>query len=258
MIALARQLRSQVGYDLLAFRRNPAATFFTVVLPLIFLLLFTSIFGNEVLEGRGGLRAATFYVPGILALAIISATMVNLAMMTVTRREDGVLKRVRGTPLQPWIFVLALATASLVITAVMTALVILIGRVLFDVSLPARGVPGLLVTVLVAAIAFSAMGLALSVIIPSVEAAPAITNAVVLPLYFISDVFIVTDSTPRFLRIIGDLFPVRHLTQALVRSFDPNTAGMSLQWSHWAVIGVWGVVAGTVVARRFRWTPWGT
>ena len=92
----ARQLRSQVGYDLLAFRRNPAATFFTVVLPLIFLLLFTSIFGNEVLEGRDGLRAATFYVPGILALAIISATMVNLAMTTVTRREDGALKRACG------------------------------------------------------------------------------------------------------------------------------------------------------------------
>ena len=128
-------------------------------------------------------------------------------------------------------------------------------RVLFDVSLPAGGVPGLLLTVLLAAVAFSAMGLALSVIIPSIEAAPAITNAIVLPLYFISDVFIVTDSTPRFLRIVGDFFPVRHLTQALVRFFVPNTAGTPLPWSHWGVIAAWGLV---VVARRFRWTPWGT
>ena len=140
----------------------------------------------------------------------------------------------------------------------MTAVVIGIGRVLFDVALPLEGVPGLLVTVLVAAVAFSAMGLALSVIIPSVEAAPAITNAVVLPLYFVSDVFIVTDSTPRYLRIIGDVFPVRHLTQALVRSFDPNTAGTPLPWNHWGVIALWGLAAAVVVARRFRWTPWGS
>lgn len=258
MMRMVTQLRSQVGYDLLAFRRNPAATFFTVVLPLIFLLLFTSIFGNEVLEGREGLRAATFCVPGILALAIVSATTVNLAMTTVTRREDGALKRVRGTPLPPWIFVFALATASLVITAVMTATMIAIGRVLFDVTLPLAGVPGLLITVLVAAVAFSAMGLALSVIIPSVEAAPAITNAVVLPVYFVSDVFIVTDSTPRLLRVAGDVFPVRYLTQALVRSFDPTTAGSPLPWDHWGVIVGWGVLGVVVVARRFRWSPWGS
>ena len=99
------QLRYQVKFDLTMFRRDPASTFFTVIFPLIFLFLFTSIFGNE--ETAGGVRLATFYVPGILALSIVSATMVNEAITMVSRRERGMLKRVRGTPLRPWVFVLS-------------------------------------------------------------------------------------------------------------------------------------------------------
>ncbi len=251
-----RQLRSQVGYDLLAFRRNPAATFFTVVLPLIFLLLFTSIFGNETIDSRGDVRAATFYVPGILALALISATLVNLAMTTVTRREDGVLKRVRGTPLRPWVFVLAQALASVVIATLMTALVVAIGRLVFGVSVQPAGVPALVISLVVGSASFCAMGLALTSIIPSVEAAPAITNAAVLPLYFVSDVFVVTDSTPRIITFIGDVFPVKHLTRALYESFDPFVVGTPMPWRHWAVIAAWGLFGLVVASRRFRWTPW--
>ena len=250
------QLRSQVGYDLLGFRRNPAATFFTVILPLIFLLLFTSIFGNETLDSRNGVRAANFYVPGILALALISATLVNLAMTTVTKREDGLLKRVRGTPLRPWVFVLAQAVASMVIATVMTVLVVVIGRLLFGVVLQARGLPALAITLLVATVSFSALGLALTTIIPSIEAAPAITNATVLPLYFISDVFIVTDSTPELISFLGNLFPVKHLTQSLFPSFDPFLQATPMPWGHWAVIAAWGAFGAVITVKRFRWTPW--
>ena len=117
------QLRSQVKFDLLIFRRNPAATFFTVIFPLILLVLMTSIFGNQVIESRNDIRVANFYVPGILGLALISATLVNLAMNTTNRREEGILKRVRGTPMRPWVFVIGQVLASIVIALVMTLLV---------------------------------------------------------------------------------------------------------------------------------------
>ena len=115
-------LLRQANLDLLIFRRNPAATFFTVILPLIFLLLFTSIFGNDEIEP--GVRAATFYVPGILALAIISATGVNLAMTITTRRERGILKRVRATPIPPWVFIASQAIAGFVLSVIMTVIIV--------------------------------------------------------------------------------------------------------------------------------------
>lgn len=246
-------LLRQTSLDLLIFRRNPAATFFTVILPLIFLLLFTSIFGNDEIEP--GVRAATFYVPGILALAIISATGVNLAMTITTRRERGILKRVRATPIPPWVFIASQAIAGFALSIIMTVIIVLIGRVLFSVSLNANGIPSLLITLLVGAFSFAAIGLALTTIIPSEDAAPAVTNAIFLPLYFISDVFIIGADTPAFIQRIGDIFPVKHLANALQESFDPFAESAPFPWENWLVIAAWGAVAAVVTLRTFRWTP---
>ncbi|MEM8922974.1 MAG: ABC transporter permease [Actinomycetota bacterium] len=246
------QLRHQARYDLLTFLRNPATVFFTVGFPLIFLLIFTSIFGNE--EFSPGVRLATFYVPGILALAVISATLLNLAITMVTRRERGILKRVRGTPLSPLLFVLAQAVVAVIISLAMTALVVAIGRLLFDVALISEGIGSLVITVLVGATAFSALGLAFTVIIPSESAAPAITNAVILPLYFISDVFIQGDK-PDALVFIAKLFPVQHLALALQDSFDPLRTTVPWPWDHWLVMAAWGLFGGIIAVWKFRWTP---
>jgi len=250
--ALSR-LQHQVGFDLLIFRRNPASSFFTVVLPLIFLVIFTSIFGNE--ELPNGAKVATLYVPGILALAIVSATLVNLAFTMTARRERGVLKRVRGTPIPPWTFVTSQAIAGFFISAFMAALITVVGRLLYGVSLNASGVPSLFITILIGAASFAVMGLALTTIIPSEEAAPAVTNAVVLPLYFISDVFIPGDQIPEWVQRLADFFPIKHLSLALQESYDPFAETAPWPWENWLVIAAWGVVAAVIAVRAFRWMP---
>ncbi len=252
MSAVTR-LRQQVGFDLLIFRRNPAATFFTVALPLIFLVIFTSIFGNETMEN--GVKVATLYVPGILALAIISATAVNLAITMTNRRERGVLKRVRGTPIPPWIFIAAQGLAGFAISVLMTVIIVVVGRVAFGVALNASGVPSLVISLFVGAVSFAMIGLGLTTVIPSEDAAPAVTNAVMLPLYFISDIFITGEGIPDWVQTVGNLFPVRHLAHALQESFDPTADGVPMPWNHWLVIAAWGVVAAIVTFRGFRWTP---
>jgi len=252
MNALAR-LRHQVGYDLLIFRRNPAAAFFTVVLPIIFLIIFTSIFGNNTLPN--GAKVATLYVPGILTLSIVSATAVNLAITMTTRRERGVLKRVRGTPISPWTFILSQAVSGFVISVIMTVLIIVIGRVLYDVELQFDQLPILLISVLLGAIAFSAVGLALTVIIPSEDAAPAVTNAIMLPLYFISGVFVPDTEVPEWVGTVGRIFPVSRLNLSLQGSFDPISADIPIPWEHWLVLAAWGIVCGAIGLRFFRWTP---
>ncbi|WP_420609015.1 ABC transporter permease [Candidatus Poriferisodalis sp.] len=248
------QLRSEARFNLLGFRRSPAATFFTVVLPIIFLVIFTSIFGNEIISSTGA-RVATVYVPGILALALVSANFMNAAIVTVIRRESGVLKAMRATPLPPWVYVGGQVAASLVLTVFMTALVIGIGWLGYSVEVQPGAVPSLLITLGVGAAAFSALGLAITCVCTSEQAAPAITNMCVLPLYFVSDVFISSDGAPRWMTFIGDVFPIKHLAVALGRTFDPFSEGVPMPAWHWAILGVWGAFGVLVTLRFFRWTP---
>ncbi len=252
------QLLRQAKFDLLMFRRNPAATFFTVILPLIFLVLFISLFGNEEVAGR---KVATYYVPGILALSIISATAVNVAITMTTRRERGVLKRVRGTPLRPWVFAASQGVAGIVISLMMSVVVIAVGRLAFGVSIQAVGLLPLIISILVGAIAFSPIGLALTAIIPSEDASPAVTNAIFLPLYFISDVFIPPRTNDQgvieesFFQQIGNFFPVKHLNLALSESFDPFATSTPWPWDHWLIVLAWGAFGLLIALKYFRWTP---
>lgn len=250
-----RLLAHQVRYDLLAFFRDPAAVFFTAVMPLIFLFVFVGMFGNESLEDRD-ISLATYYVPGILALAVVSATFVNLAMSLVAQREDGVLKRLRGTPLPPAVFVAGRIAAATVLTLLLVVVVAGIGRVVYGVELPDRSLAGFAVTLLVGTAAFCCLGIAVTAVIPTQKAASPITNAMVLPLYFVSGTFFPTDDAPGWLRAAARVFPVRHFGEAMLDSFAPPAgSGAGFAWDNLAVVAAWGAAGLVVALRTFRWTP---
>ncbi|MGI9021687.1 MAG: ABC transporter permease [Acidimicrobiales bacterium] len=247
----------QYHFDQKQFWREPASVFFTVALPLIFLFIFVSIFGNNDVELPGGatVKGSTYYVPGILALAIVSATMMNLSITFTILREKGLLKRVRSTPLPPWVYLAGRVLTATVITLLLVVAVTVLGRVVYGVTVPTSTLPGLILTVLVGTASLCALGFALTAAIPSENAAPAVTNAVILPLYFFSGIFIPNDQIPRGMRLIGDVFPVKHLFEALLTAFDPTTAAPGIAWDHLAVLAAWGVVGGILAVRFFRWTP---
>ena len=251
-----RRLVLQGRYQLISFWRDPTATFFTVVLPLIFLVLFTSIFGNNTIgPPEASVRVATFYVPGILALSVISATFQNLALRMVGLREGNLLKRIRGTPLQPALYIAGHVLAAVVLAVIMTVLVIAVGWLAFDVSVQADGIPALAITLALGTATFSCLGFALAAIIPSEKSSGAMVQAVSLPLFFVSDVFIPpTDDRPQVLELIGDLFPIKHTANALFDAFDPFSSGTPMPWGHWAVIAGWGAVGLYVALTKFRWS----
>jgi len=247
----------QFRYDQKTFWRQPESVFFTVALPLIFLFLFVSIFGNEPVRIGAGteVKGSTYYVPGIVTLAIVSATVLNLAISLTFARERGLLKRVRSTPLPPWVFLAGrIGTASGVTLLLVTAVVGL-GRLVYGVTVPTTTLPALVLAVLVGTASGCALGFALSSIIPSEGAAPAITNAVILPLYFFSGVFIPNDDIPAPMQRIGDVFPVKHVFEALLTAFDPSTTGAGIAGADLAVVAAWGVAGALVAVRRFRWAP---
>jgi ABC-2 type transport system permease protein len=244
----------QFHYDQKVFWRNPASVFFTVMLPLIFLFIFATIFGNDDIEERG-VKTTTYYVPAIITLAVISATTQSLAINLTQDRERGLLKRARGTPLPTPVFVAGRVGNSLVVSVLMVILVAVIGKLVYDVSLPDQTVPAVLVTLVVGAAAFSCLGFALTTIIPSEDAAPAVTNATVLPLYFISGVFIPDSEIPEGVLSVADLFPIRHFFEAFFTAWDPNTAGAGIEWGQLAIVAAWGVFGLLVALRLFRWEP---
>ena len=252
----ARLVWHQYRYDQRTFWREPAAVFFTVALPIIFLFIFVSIFGNEPTRvGGREIPGATYYVPGILALAIVSATTVNLAISLTVMRERGTLKRVRSTPLPPWAFMAGRVLTATVVSVLMVVLVTVLGRVVYGVAAPTGTLPGLALAVLVGTATCSALGFAMTAVIPSENAAPAVTNAVVLPLYFFSGIFVPNEDLPRWMRLVGDVFPVKHLFDAVLTAFNPLTRGSGIEVGHLLVMAAWGAAGLVLASRTFRWSP---
>ena len=139
----------QFRFDQKTFWRNPASVFFTVALPLIFLLIFATIFGNDELEELNNLKTTTYYIPAILTLGVIAATMQSLAIQLTVDRESGILKRGRGTPLPPWVFFAGRIGNALTISLLMLVIVSGLGWLIYDVAIPWDHLPAVLVTLAV-------------------------------------------------------------------------------------------------------------
>jgi ABC-2 type transport system permease protein len=248
----------QFRYDQKAFWRNPASVFFTVMFPVILLLIFATVFGDETVDVNGGIETTTYYVPAIITLSVISATMQTLAMSLVIAREDGRLKRGRGTPMPSWVFIAGRIGNSIVVALIMMALIATLGRVLYGVEIPWDRLPAIVVTLVIGAAAFCCLGIALTAAIPSQDAAAPIVNAMLLPLYFLSGVFIPDDQLPSGVIHFADAFPIRHFFEAFFGAYVPAAGGgAGVEWGNLAIVAAWGAVGLVLAVRFFRWTPRG-
>ena len=247
----------QVRYENSAFWRNPAAAFFTIIFPLMFLVIFNLIFGSEDFTDETGrtYSGSNFYVPGIMVFAIVGATYTNVAMNIAFSRDGGLLKRMRGTPLPSWSYLAGKIVHAVLLTGLLVVIVTGAGWLVFDVDLPTSTLPAFLLTLAVAAAMLCTLGLAVTAIIPNADAAPPIVNASVLPLLFISDVFIPLDNAPTWLTTIADVFPIRHMALAMHTSFSPFETGSGFEWVRLLVMAAWMVGGLLVTLRFFRWEP---
>lgn len=247
----------QTRYEALAFLRNGQARFFTLVLPVMFLVIFVSVFGNARL-GPEHVRAATYYVPGISALAVISASFTNLVIAVVTQRELGILKRRRATPVPAWVLIAGRTLTAIATSLLVVAVLLAIGRFAYGVRLPTSSLPAFAVTAVVGAAAFACLAYAISAFISTAEGAQPVVLALTLPLYFISGVFVPSIRLPHWLHLVARIFPVEHLAAGLHRAFDPVSGGAGIGWRDLAVLAAWGIAGLIIAVRRFPWTPTGT
>ena len=244
----------QARFDLRSFLRNRQARFFTLALPLIFLVIFVGVFGNHVV-GPGPMKASAYYVPGIAALAVIAASFVNLVISITAQREGGILKRRRATPVPAWVLVGGRALTAVGVSLVVVAVLLAFGRVVYGVRLPTSTLPGIAFTAIVGSITFCVLGYALSTVIQNEDAAQPMVQALMLPLYFISGVFVPNIQLPAWLQHVASVFPVQHLAAGFRYAYTPNAHGIGIVWSDIGVLVIWAAIGLAVALMRFSWLP---
>ncbi|MCU1678505.1 MAG: transporter [Frankiales bacterium] len=245
----------QLRYEQKAYWRNPAAAFFTIVFPLMFLVLFASLNKGKTADLGDGtiLSYNQYFVPSILTFGVMGACYTNLAMTLALRRHDGQLKRKRATPLPAWALIGGLIASSILLSALLVVVTLGAGVLLYDVHLSPSRIPAITFALALGAACFCALGIALQTFIPNGDAAPAIVNASLLPLTFISGVwFPVGDNST--IGAVGSIFPIRHFVQALFEATNGSGQG-GFAWTDLAWLVGWLAVGVGVAVRRFRWEP---
>ena len=244
----------QSRYDLLGILRNRQARFFTLVLPLLFLIIFVGVFGDHVV-GPGRTKASAYYVPGLAALGVIAASFVNLVISITAQRETGILKRRRATPMPAWALIAGRTLTAVTVSLVVLTVLLAFGRFVYHVKVPTSTLPGIALTAVVGSITFCVLGYALSTAIKNEDAAQPMVQAIMLPLYFISGVFVPNIQLPSWLRHVAQVFPVEHLSDGLHKAYAAHVHGMGIVWSDIGVLALWAAVGLTVALVRFSWLP---
>ena len=232
----------QFRFERKMFWRNPSAAFFNFVLPLLLLVLSATAFGVD----EDGLD---ILVPGIAGMGVLATTFTALAFNLTVLREDGVLKRIRGTPIPAGAYLAGLMGSVTLNAFLQVAMVVAVGNLAYGVDWPHDPLLLVLLTAL-GVICFAALGVAFSHAIPNEDAAPAYTNAVFLPVIFISGVFYSTDDLPRALAVAADALPLKHLIDGLSHAIvgGGGDIGTAL-----AAVGGWAVAGVFLAVRFFRW-----
>ena len=247
-----RRLLRQVRAEQRVYWRNIPTAFFTFFLPLLF-LVFLGLFGKDkVVDGH---PYAELFVPGMLGTAAVMTTFAGLAITLTIRRDRGMLKRVRGTPLPPATYLGGLVLSTSLVLALESVLVIVVGRFAFDVAMPDRWWE-LVGLVVLGAVSFAGLGIATTRIVPSAEGSSAVVNAIYVPVLVLSGAFFPVGGMPAPLRLISDALPLSHLLSAMRAEFTAGGLGQP-QLLGLLVVVAWGVGGSFLALRSFQWEPRG-
>ena len=233
--------------------RNPRAVGFTFAFPLLLLVLFSALNANSDVKTYGeNVSFAQFYTPAIACFSLVTACYTSIVIGLATARDEGLLKRVRGTPLPMSIYLGAWVTGAA--TVGISAVVLLFGVAVpaFGVTIFWSAIPAAIVTLLLGASCLAACGVAVASLVKSADQATPVVQLTFLPLSFISGIWFPLDGAPDWLIQIAHFFPLYHLVQAFGGCFVPGGG-----WApdHLLVLAAWTVGALAVAARRFRWEP---
>ena len=253
----------QGALEIRQFLRSREQVVFTMAFPVLMIVIFASIFDGEI---GGGVRFTQYFVTGMIATGLMTAGFQALAIQIPIERDRGVLKRLRGTPMPPWVYFAGKVLMVAFVAVAETVLLLAVAALLFGLELPSSG--RLWLTFLwVAALGTTACtlcGIAFSSVARTGRSAPAVVTPVALVLQFISGVFFVFTSLPTWMQQVAAVFPLNWMCQGLRAVFLPESFGAqepggSFELGRVAlVLGIWCVAGLVLCVLTFRWQDEGT
>jgi ABC-2 type transport system permease protein len=243
----------QVRFEQLSFWLNPIGAAFTIGFSVVFLLLLGASAGSSRISFYGNIKLIQYYVPGFVAYGVMAACFNILAITLVNRREMGLLKRLRLSPLPTWALLTAILFSSMIIAAVQVVVLLAVGRIGFDVHLPSY-FGAFLLAVVVGMISFSALGVAMSTLVPNQDAAGPIVSIVFFVLLFLSGLWFPLKPGSGLAQF-SSYFPVHHFIAAVFAPFDTQKGASPWAWHDLLVVALWGVAGAVVAVRRWKWAP---
>jgi ABC-2 type transport system permease protein len=242
-------------FQLRAYLRNRRARMFTLVIPLILLALLAGVFhGGETTVNGIKVDYRQFFVPSVIVFSLTLTTLAMLVASVVQQRELGILKRRRATPMPAWALILSQSLTVVLMAIGTVALLLVVGAVAFGVHFPAKGVPALVLGVIVGAAAFCGLGYALSTFADSADTAQPMIQLITFPLFFISGIWIPLSELPSALQAIAKVFPVEHVADLVHRGYV-GAVPLGPVALDVVVLLAWAVAGAAVAARRFVWMP---
>jgi ABC-2 type transport system permease protein len=239
----------QLRTEQLVFWRSREAAFFIFLFPLLLFLLLGSVYSKHY-EGK---PASWAVLAGLVGYGCANTAFAGLAIQLVLRREGGILKRLRSTPLPPATYIVALLVSTLLVFTLQTIALFLLGRALYGTPFPSA-IGSFIATIVIGAAVFAALGVATASAIRSGEGSSAAVNFILLPMAFLSGGFGPTNGYPAVLRAIGDALPLKYFVQ-LVNAVYLHGHGFWTQPEALIVLGAWGAVGLALAVTRFRWEP---
>jgi ABC-2 type transport system permease protein len=243
----------QIRYEQRAYWRNRQRGIFTFAFPLMFMVIFGAIYkGQRLPYSEGHIPTDVFFIPGILAYGVITTTYVNMAIGTSILRDQGVLKRMQGTPLPRWAYIASRIGSTVVIVLIMTVLMLVLADVAYSVPVRTSTLPAVIVTLILGTAAFTTLGIGITRFIRNAEGAPVVVNLTVLPLSFFSGIWFPENNLPKALKQVADFFPMRPLAGALQYAFNPHTTGSGFVGKDLRTLAIWTVVGCYLMYRTLQ------
>jgi len=239
----------QLRFEQLVFWRSREAAFFIFGFPLLLFVLLGSVYSGRI----DGYKASNVLLVGMIGYGAANTAFAGTAITLVNRREYGILKRIRSTPLPAGAYLASAVVSSLIVFVLDAIALFAVGRIFFGAHLPSR-VGSLLLAILLGTAVFAAIGLAAAALIRSSEGSSAVVNFILLPMAFLSGSFGPTRKYPHVLRAIGDVLPLKYFIEVVKAIY----LGGHEVWAKPGALGVlaaWTAVGLAIAARRFGWEP---
>ena len=233
----------------LVFWRSKEAALFIFLFPLLLFLLLGSVYSGKIY----GLPAPQALLAGMLGYGCANTAFAGLAIQLVVRRELGILKRLRATPLSATTYIAATLASTLIVFVLQAVALFVLGRILYGTPFP-HAIGSLVLSIVIGAAAFAALGVATASLIRSAEGSSAVVNFILLPMAFLTGSFGPTHRYPAFLRAIGDVLPLKYFIN-IVNAVYLRSHSIWTKPGALGVLAAWGATGLVVAALKFRWEP---